>query len=94
MACIKLDDFINQQVGHTESEDHGKGPGKGGKPSDGGRPDGGDVKCASYHEVQAGEGLYEIGAQYNRTPQQMLDANPSVRDNNMWVYVGQKVCVP
>ena len=97
-ACVQLEDFVNQQVGHTESQDGGKGePGKGGP--DGGRPDGGkdggDIKCSTYHEVKAGEGLFSIGAKYDKTPQQMLDANPDVRKGNeLWVFVGQRICIP
>jgi hypothetical protein len=99
-ACVQLEDFVNQQVGHTESQDHGKGDGgkgddhgKGGHP--GGSPDNGGPRCSQYHTVQAGEGLFEIGNQYNKTPQEMLDANPSVKKGNeMWVYVGQEICIP
>lgn len=89
-SCVKLEDFVNQQVGHTESQEHGKGgnPGKGGPSTD-------NVSCSSTHIVQAGEGLFDIGRQHNRSAQQMLDANPSVRDGkNLWVYVGQKICIP
>jgi hypothetical protein len=29
------------------------------------------------------------------SPQQMLDANPSVRDSeHQWVIVGQRICIP
>jgi hypothetical protein len=45
--------------------------------------------------VQAGEGLFDIGRHYDKTPQEMLDANPSVRDGDkLWVYEGQKLCIP
>lgn len=97
-ACVQLEDFVNQQVGHTESQEHGKPsePGKGydGPSQDGPSHDGG-AKCANYHEVKAGEGLYDIGAKYKVSPQAMLDANPEVRKGNeLWVYVGQKICIP
>jgi hypothetical protein len=93
-ACVQLKDFVNQQVGHSESQDHGK-PGKGDDHGKGGPSNGGDIKCKSYHEVKAGEGLYDIGAQYKVSPQQMLDANPDVRKGNeLWVYVGQRICIP
>jgi len=152
-ACVQLEDFVNQQVGHSESEypDHGKGGypegGKGseypegssngqpsngpegypegssngqpsngpegypegpsngqpsngqpsnGQPSNGqgGYPDNGQ-QCREYHTVAAGEGLYDIGADYGVSPQAMLDANPSVKKGNeMWVYVGQQICIP
>jgi hypothetical protein len=131
-ACVQLDPFVNQQVGHSESEDHGKPdkghePGKGENGKDGngengngeprkgeehakgeqpgqsyerdadkgGESHGGDTKCESYHEVKAGEGLYDIGAQYKVSPQAMLDANPDVRNGDeLWVYVGQRICIP
>jgi hypothetical protein len=124
-ACVQLEDFVNQQVGHSESEkDHDKGGDhdKSGKPDDGqdkgSKPNGGDPnggnyggpnqggpsqggqsqdgqQCSSYHEVKAGEGLYDIGKQYGKTPQQMLDANPSVRQtDDLYVYVGQRICIP
>jgi hypothetical protein len=132
--CVQLEDFVNQQVGHSESEkDHDKGGehDKSGKPDNGdnhdkgGDPNGGNYdgpnqggpnqggpsqggpdqgsqnpndsqpQCSSYHEVKAGEGLYDIGKQYGKTPQQMLDANPSVRQSDeLYVYVGQRICIP
>jgi len=133
-ACVQLEDFVNQQVGHSESEypDHGKGgypeggksgypegeheeypegqsqPQNGGypegqsQPQNGGQPqgpsgypEGEGQQCREYHTVAAGEGLYDIGAQYGVSPQAMLDANPSVKKGNeMWVYVGQQICIP
>jgi hypothetical protein len=126
--CVDLEDFVNQQVGHSESEKHDEnGHDNGGKPEgdnggnghdnggngDYGGKDGehegdkraydenghdngnGDIQCTSYHEVQAGEGLFDIGRHYDKTPQEMLDANPSVRDGDkLWVYEGQKLCIP
>jgi hypothetical protein len=102
-ACVQLEDFVNQQVGHTESQDHGKpdhgkgDPGKGGYdgPSHDGPSHDGGAKCNNYHVVKAGEGLYDIGAQYKVSPQAMLDANPDVRKGDqLWVYVGQRICIP
>jgi hypothetical protein len=121
-ACVQLSDFVNQQVGHSESEhqydkgnDYGKGDyGKGdsgypsGQNGNQGYPGGnnsqypsgqygqqGNAQCSTYHVVQAGEGLYEIGRAYQKTPQQMLDANPDVRDGDeLWVYEGQRICIP
>jgi hypothetical protein len=107
-ACVQLEDFVNQQVGHSESQkhddydkgdDHGKGEdyGKGDDRGKGGPSYGGDdhAQCDSYHVVKAGEGLYDIGNQYHKSAQQMLDANPSVRDGDkLWVYEGQRICIP
>ena len=86
-ACVQLKDFVNQQVGHSESEDqHG-----GWHP--GGGMDG--ASCSTYHVVKPGEGLYDIGRMYNKTPQQMLNANPDIKNSpHQWVIIGQKVCVP
>jgi hypothetical protein len=107
-ACVQLEDFVNQQVGHSESQkhgdydkgdDHGRGDdyGKGDDHGKGGPSYGGDdhAQCSSYHVVKAGEGLYDIGNQYHKSAQQMLDANPSVRDGDkLWVYEGQRICIP
>jgi hypothetical protein len=108
-ACVQLDPFVNQQVGHSESEDHGKPDyDKGGKgdydngdhdkggPENGRGPEygNGDSTCSTYHVVKAGEGLYDIGRQYERSPQQMLDANPDVSGDQLWVYEGQRICIP
>lgn len=96
-ACVQLEDFVNQQVGHSESLEHGKHQG-GHDQGKGGYYDGhnnGAIKCSNYHVVKAGEGLYEIGAQYKVSPQAMLDANPDVRKGDqLWVYVGQRICIP
>jgi len=140
-ACVKLEDFVNQQVGHSESEY--KNPeypqGKSDYPSNGpdssypsnspdnsypsnsqdsnypsNSPDSsypsngpqqgsqsgpeygqqGGQQCSTYHVVQAGEGLYDIGRQYQKSPQQMIDANPSVSGDDMVIYVGQSICIP
>lgn len=51
--------------------------------------------CRFTHVVQRGEGLFAIGAKYNVSRQAMLDANPEVRQQpQMYVYVGQELCVP
>jgi len=87
-ACVYLEDFVNQQVGH--SEDYGK-DGKGDNHDAYGK----DVKCATYHVVQPGEGLASIGQDYGVPYGSMLDANEWVYDQpNMWVFAGQRVCVP
>jgi uncharacterized surface anchored protein len=90
--CVELKDFVNQQVGHSESEK--KHDGK--TPYGGGNMGGGmSTSCSSYHVVKPGEGLYDIGKQYNVPANAMLAANPDVAKNkNQWVYVGQKICIP
>ncbi len=80
LACVRLKyDFENRQLGHDARKDP--------------RPTGG--VCRTYHVVQAGEGLFAIGARYGVSPQDMLNANPWVRKQPwMYVYKGQKVCIP
>jgi hypothetical protein len=86
---VRAKDFINQQIGHQEHKKPvphkpGKEPGKG-EPG----------VCSNYHVVKKGEGLFSIGAAYGVSPQAMLNANPTVRDNaNYWVFVGQRLCIP
>lgn len=92
-ACVQLDDFVNQQVGHSESEkmwkDMGKGDmGKGGYDNKGG-------SCKNYHVVKAGEGLYDIGKMYKKSASEMLKANPDVANHpHQWVIEGQRICIP
>jgi len=50
--------------------------------------------CADYVVVQPGDGLFDIGYDNGKTPQQMVDANPDVKAPNYVLYVGQKVCIP
>lgn len=98
-ACVQAKDFVNQQVGHTESEMLAKkheemakkGPSMGGgMPMGGGK----QMDCYNYHKVMAGEGLFDIGYDYGVSPQAMVDANPSIKAPNYTIYVGQMVCIP
>lgn len=51
--------------------------------------------CTKHHVVKHGEALYSIGAKHGKSAQQMLDANPWVREQpHFYVYVGQKLCIP
>jgi hypothetical protein len=118
-ACVELEDFVNQQVGHSEKEDHDKKghDGKDGHDDKGGYdgpngdyngdrnggydgPNGGpqygndNAQCSTYHVVKAGEGLYDIGSQYKKSPQEMLDANRDAVGDELWVYEGQRICIP
>lgn len=89
-ACVELKDFVNQQVGHSESEKMWDM--KGGDMKMGGDM---GMSCSSYHVVKPGEGLYDIGKMYNKSAQQMLNANPAVKNHpHQWVIVGQKICIP
>ncbi|MBI3958519.1 MAG: LysM peptidoglycan-binding domain-containing protein [Chloroflexi bacterium] len=78
-ACVALGfNFENQQVGHAESQ-------KGVPPAG----------CSATHTVKWGESLYGIGRQYGKSAQEMLNANQWVRgQKNMYLYVGQQVCIP
>jgi hypothetical protein len=85
--CVQAKDFVNQQVGHSESQRHGG-------MQDGGGMDG-SKGCSNFHVVKPGEGLFDIGRMYNKTPQQMYDANPDIKNSqHQWVIIGQKVCIP
>lgn len=90
--CVRLKDFVNQQVGHEPNDkDYDK---SGGSWTPGGNM-GGGMACSSYHVVRGGEGLFDIGKMYNKSAQQMLNANPDVKNNkNQWVFVGQRICIP
>ncbi|NJN82504.1 MAG: LysM peptidoglycan-binding domain-containing protein [Caldilineaceae bacterium] len=102
--CVLVNDFVNMQVGHDKANE--KWGMEGGKEMGGmqggmemGRPSMEGPKqpmhCTTYHVVQKGEGLFEIGADYKVSPQAMVDANPWVREQpNYWVYAGQKLCIP
>ncbi len=80
-ACVQVPDFVNQQVGHTESgkEAASHGWSSGGSMSMGGgmAMGGMDMQCSKYHKAQKGEGLYEIGAMYMVPANAMLMANPT-----------------
>ncbi|GIV75633.1 MAG: hypothetical protein KatS3mg050_0027 [Litorilinea sp.] len=84
-ACVQLEDFVNQQVGHSESQKYDKGKmdwdmGKG---------------CSSVYVAKKGDGLFAIGAKFGVPAQAMIDANPWIRQQpNYWLYAGQKVCIP
>ena len=102
-ACVEVPDFVNQQVGHSES---GKGKttstatassgwsnmgNMGGMSGMGGM----DMKCSSYHKVMKGEGLYDIGAANMKPAGAMLAANPWVSSRpNHYLYPGDTVCIP
>ena len=82
-TTIHVHDFINQQVGHTES----------GKP-DGPYQDHDGYGC-HYHDVRPGESLFGIGSKYGASPQSMLDANSWVRSRpHYYLRPGDKVCIP
>lgn len=84
-GTIYVPDFVNQQVGHTES----------GKPD---HPDGDwehDRHGCTYHHVRPGESLFGIGSQYGASPQAMLDANSWVRSRpHYYLRPGDSVCIP
>jgi hypothetical protein len=108
-GTVKVADFVNQQVGHSESQkpsgswSGGMWPSMGGNmgPSMGGSMMGGnmgggmEMKCSKVHKVEKGEGLYEIGAMYMKPAGAMLAANPWVTDRpHNYLYPNDKVCIP
>lgn len=76
--CVALGfAFENQQVGHAESQS-------------------GAATCtasSTTYTVKAGDQLYRIGSSHGKTPQQMRDANPSIRNPNL-IRPGQQICIP
>jgi len=78
---VKVWDFVNQQVGHTESKRHGSSSGGAG--------------CRFTVTVQPGDSLYGIGASYGVSASAMLAANPWVYNRaHFYVFPGDTVCVP
>jgi hypothetical protein len=90
-ACVKVPDFVNQQVGHSEATWYGPPKYKDGKGGGGY----GYGSCSYTHTVVAGESLYGIGAYYGVSASSMLAANPWVYNRpNYYVYPGDNVCIP
>lgn len=98
--CVEVPQFVNKQKqydtvpkddGHGYADDHGNthtGNSHSGNHSSG-------DSCKTHHVVKHGEALYSIGAKHGKSAQQMLDANPWVREQpHFYVYVGQKLCIP
>jgi hypothetical protein len=82
-ACVKAWNFVNQQVGHSESVAHGRSSSSSG------------AGCRSTHTVVAGESLFGIGSAYGVSGSAMLSANPWIYNRpNHYVYVGDHVCIP
>jgi hypothetical protein len=82
-ACVKAWNFVNQQVGHTESLIYGKPSSSSGKG------------CSYTHTVVAGESLYGIGNAYGVSASAMLSANSWIYNRpHHYVYVGDSVCIP
>lgn len=78
---VKVWDFVNQQVGHTETKRYGSSSGGSG--------------CRYTVTVQPGDSLYGIGAYYGVSASAMLAANPWVYNRpHYYVYPGDTVCVP
>jgi hypothetical protein len=106
-GTVKVPDFVNQQVGHSESQKPSgswsgggmsggsMGPSMGGGMMGGNMGGGMDMKCSKVHMVEKGEGLYEIGAMYMKPAGAMLAANSWIQDRtNHYLYPGDKVCIP
>jgi hypothetical protein len=82
---IHVPDFVNQQVGHTES----------GKPNGPHTDSSSSSYCSYDHYVKPGESLFGIGSAYGVSPQAMLNANSWVRDrHNYYLKPGDVVCIP
>lgn len=102
--CVEVPKFINKQkqydtvpkedgVGYPD--DHGSGHHDSGNHDNGHHDNTHNGDCKTHHVVKHGEALYSIGAKHGKSAQQMLDANPWVRQQpHFYVYVGQKLCIP
>ena len=83
-GTVEVPDFVNQQIGHSES---GKpdGPSKGNTNS----------SCRNTHTVKPGETLFGIGMGYGASPQSMLDNNSWVRARaDYYLRPGDSICIP
>ncbi len=81
-ACVVVPNFVNQQVGHSQSSV---------TPT----PTSPTTGCAKTHIVKKGETLYGIGYKYGISSKAIVAANPWVHNqSHMFVYVGQSVCIP
>ncbi len=49
--------------------------------------------CSATYTVKAGDQLYRIGSSHGKTPKQMRDANPSIKNPNL-IRPGQQICIP
>lgn len=82
-ACVRVPDFVNQQVGHSEAMAYGP------------RPSSGGYGCSSTHTVVRGESLFGIGNYYGVSASSMLAANKWIYGRpNHYVYPGDSVCIP
>jgi len=72
------------------------GPEPDGKMMDGGAswPGKEGMHCANVHVVKAGEGLFDIGYDYDVSAQAMVNANPDVKAPDYTIYIGQQICIP
>lgn len=81
-ACVRIPDFVNQQVGHSEAMAYGRHTSSG-------------SGCDTSHTVVAGESLFGIGSYYGVSGGAMLAANPWVNNrHNRYVFPGDVVCIP
>ena len=82
-ACVRVPDFVNQQVGHSEAMAYGP------------RPSSSGYGCANTHTVAPGESLFGIGNSYGVSARAMLAANKWIYGRpNHYVYPGDSVCIP
>jgi len=51
--------------------------------------------CSTWHVVKPGEGVFKIAAMYNVSGWSVFKANPWIyKQPHLWLYSGQKLCIP
>ena len=81
---VKVPNFVNQQVGHSEATAYGRP-----------KHQGSGYGCGYTHTVVAGESLFGIGRAYGVSGSAMLSANPWIYSRaNRYVFPGDSVCIP
>lgn len=81
-ACVQVPDFANAQVGNSDSY-------KPSKPSHDGHG------CNTTYTIKKGDNLYRISSKYGVSFNELVNANPWVRNNkNYLINVGQQLCIP
>lgn len=79
-ACVQVPDFVNAQVGNSDSYTPDTGHAYG---------------CSKSYTVKGGDNLYKISSNYGVAFKDLVNANPWVsKSHNYTIYVGQSICIP
>ena len=88
-TCVQVPDFVNQQVGHSESKMYEEGKGSGEMSHSGSSRE----SCSDTHIVKNGEYLSQIARSNGVSYYAIRKANPQISNPNV-IYAGQKICIP